>query len=207
MFTTTQTQDLKTLVLDTEVGLRWWWYDGKGTSRLGMWVGQWLHSDKPFGNIILPRIVLEDSKKRYRGLPVTDRVTALENLRTVWDEMDMCIGHNVRNFDWTGINGEMLIAGLPPLSGKPIHDTLKDMKSSSGQSRSLGNLLPRLTKDSVKDHVHPAVWEAALNDFEPKALKEVWNRCITDVMGHWELHKALVENNWMNDPKSGGSKF
>lgn len=190
------------LIFDTEAALRWFWYDDKGTNRMMMWVAQWVDSSTPVGRIILPKIVLEDSRKRYVGLPVTDRVTALNDFREIYEQADLLIGHNVRNFDYATINGEMLLLGLPPLKSRPMHDTLRDMKKAAKQSRSLGNLLPRITDDTEKEHVHPMVWEQAFNDFDPAALREVWNRCVTDVMGHWELHKVLKSTGWLKPPRS-----
>ena len=189
------------LVLDTESALRWFWYDDKGTNRMMMWVAQWVDASQPIGQIILPQIVLADSAKRYVGLPVTDRVTALNDLREVIEQADLLVGHNVRAFDYRTINGEMLLAGLPPLPERLMHDTLRDQKKTSKQSRSLGNLLPRLTKDVEKQNVHPMVWEQAFNEYEPGALREVWNRCVSDVMGHWELHKTLKGTGWLKPPR------
>lgn len=190
------------LVLDTETAMRWFWYDGKGTRRLQMIVGQWADNSSPFGWIILPRILLEDSLERYVGLPVTDRVTALENFRTQFEKADLVVGHNVRSFDFGTLNGERLLAELPRMLGRPIHDTLRDMHKVDGQSRSLDNLTGRRLEGVEKPHVHPKVWEAAFNDYEPAALREVWNRCTADVMLHWELHQDLLSNGWLKAPRA-----
>jgi hypothetical protein len=183
--------------------MRWWWYDDKGTRRLQLWVAQWLDNTTPFGCVILPRILLEDSSHRYVGLPVCARTTALAMFRDAYEEADVLVGHNVRGFDYATINGEMLIAGLPPLSRKEMHDTLRDQRRSGGQSRSLGNLLPRVGTSADKPSVHPSTWESAFNDYEPDALREVWNRCVADVMGHYELHTALRRQGWLKPARKG----
>lgn len=182
--------------------MRWWWYDDKGTRRLGMWVAQWIDNSIPFGAVILPEIILRHAKDRYVGLPVCSREEALAWLRQNFEKAELIVGHNVHGFDVATINGEMLLLGLPPLPSRPVHDTLKDQARSGGQSRSLGNLLPRVGGQE-KPHVHPSVWEAAFNDYDPRALREVWDRCVSDVMGHWELHQALLKQGWLKPPRKG----
>ena len=189
------------LVLDTESALRWFWYDDKGTNRTMMWVAQWVESEMPIGRIILPSIVLQDSPKRYVGLPVCDRITALNEFREIWTEAHLIIGHNVRGFDYVTMNGEMLVNNLPSLPSRMMHDTLRDMKKTAKQSRSLGNLMTRRTPSVKKPSVEPKVWEAAFNEYDPVAIREVWDRCVADVMGHYVLHQDLKNARWLNPPR------
>jgi hypothetical protein len=56
------------------------------------------------------------------------------------------------------------------------------------QQRSLANRLSRLDDTVEKPHVDPVVWEAAFNEFDPTALREVYTRAVTDVQGHIDLY-------------------
>ena len=176
------------LALDIETTPRWWWYDGKATNRVMMFVGQWVDIHLgPFGWIILPEILLEDSAHRYRGLPVAGREEALRLISATIEDADALLGHNVRDFDLPSLDGELMIANMPMLPKRAVLDTLRDTEKTAGQSRSLGNRLSRLPEAADKPHVEPVVWERAFHDFEPDALREVWERARADVQGHIDL--------------------
>jgi hypothetical protein len=183
--------------MDTEVATRWWWYDGKSTNRLMIFVGQWLYPDDlpghdmpPFGWIILPDILFGSRRIRnqYRGLPVTMRLQALNRIHHTIADADVLVGHNLTGFDIGTINGELKLMNLPALPERPVVDTLKSAAPVIGQSMSLANRLSRLDGTIKKPHVDPAVWEAAFNEYDPTALREVWDRACADVQGHIDLY-------------------
>ncbi len=187
------------LALDTEVAAGWWWYDGKTTHRLGMFCGQFLNRDKPFGWIILPEIILgSDAVGKYEGLPVVDRETALLNIVDTVSYADALVGHNLTGFDIGTINGELKLKNLPLLPSRPVLDTLNSAKKVMGQSMSLANRLSRLDGTVKKPKVEPVVWEAAFNDYDPDALHEVWARASTDVQGHIDLFLNDSERGYMS---------
>jgi hypothetical protein len=192
------------LALDTEVANRWWWYDGKSTNRLGVFVGSWIANDEdvqlpPFGWIILPDVLLRHRATRgeYRGLPVVDRVGALRMIRYTIDAADVLVGHNLTGFDIGTINGELKLQNMLALPERPVIDTLKSAAPVIGQSMSLANRLSRLPGTVEKPHVNPVVWEAALNEFDPVALREVWERACTDVQGHIDLFRNDLERGYV----------
>lgn len=179
------------LALDTEVANRWWWYDGKSTHRLMMFVGQWINGlDLPFGWIILPDILFQSRKimRQYAGLPVRTRTAALTLIHRTIADADVLVGHNLTGFDIGTINGELKLLNMPALPTRDVIDTLKSAAPVMGQSMSLGNRLSRLPGTVEKPHVNPVVWEKAFNEFEPDALREVWERACADVQGHIDLY-------------------
>jgi hypothetical protein len=179
------------LALDTEVAAGWWWYDGKTTHRLMIFVGQWVDGiSLPFGWIILPDILFQSRKimRQYAGLPVRTRRDALALISGTIADADVLVGHNLSGFDLGTINGELMLKNMPLLPTREVVDTLNDGPKGVFQQRSLANRLSRLDDTVEKPHVDPVVWEAAFNEFDPTALREVYTRAVTDVQGHIDLY-------------------
>lgn len=199
-----RTEDKAILALDTEVAAGWWWYDGKTTHRLMIFVGAWIDT-RPgcqmpaFGKILLPDILLRHrvTKDEYRGLPVIGRRAGLEWIRGVIEDADVLVGHNLSGFDIGTINGELMLQNLPLLPEREVIDTLNDGPRGVFQQRSLANRLSRLDDTVEKPHVDPVVWEAAFNEFEPEALREVYTRAVTDVQGHIDLFINDLERSYV----------
>lgn len=184
------TEPKAVLALDTEVANRWWWYDGKSTNRLMIFVGQWLEGvGRPFGWILLPDVIVNNRsmRKLYTGLPIVTRRDGLHRIHRTIEDADVLVGHNLTGFDIGTINGELKLQNMPLLPEREVIDTLKSARPVIGQSMSLANRLSRLPGTVDKPHVNPAVWEAAFNEFDPEALREVWHRATTDVAGHIDL--------------------
>lgn len=201
---TIKTEPKSILALDTETTPRWWWYEGKATNRLMMFVGQWIawpgFPQMPaFGWILVPDLLIEGLSRtaweRFRGLPLVPRQEGLRRISHTIGEADVLLGHNVRDFDIPGIDGELMIANMPMLPDREVIDTLRDTEKTSGQARSLGNRLARLPEAVKKPHVEPVIWERAFHDFDPAALREVWERATADVQGHIDL--------FINDKEKG----
>jgi hypothetical protein len=179
------------LAMDCEVATGWWWYDGKSTNRLMIFAGQWLHKDEPFGWILLPDIIVQSTRsirKLYDGLPIVTRREGLRLISNTIEDADTLVGHNLTGFDLGTINGELKLQNMPLLPEREVVDTLNSARKVMGQSMSLANRLSRLEGTVNKPSVTPAVWAAAFNDFDPKALREVWNRAVLDVQGHIDLY-------------------
>ena len=192
--------DKAILALDTEVAAGWWWYDGKTTHRLMIFVGQWIAGEggvqmPPFGWVILPEILLQypTIRRLYGNIPVVTRKVALQRISSTIEDADVLVGHNLSGFDIGTINGELMLKNMPLLPKREVIDTLNDGPKGVFQSRSLGNRLSRLDGTVEKPKVDPVVWEAAFNEFEPAALREVWERAITDVQGHIDLFRNDLE--------------
>lgn len=194
------TEDKAILALDTEVAAGWWWYDGKTTHRLMIFVGQWVDDiGFPFGWIILPDILFQSRKimRQYAGLPVRKRRDALALISGTIADADVLVGHNLSGFDLGTINGELLLKNMPLLPEREVIDTLNDGPRGVFQQRSLANRLSRLDDTVEKPHVDPVVWEAAFNDYDPDALREVWTRAVTDVQGHIDLYLNDSERSYV----------
>lgn len=179
------------LAFDTEVAAGWWWYDGKTTHRLQVFVGQWVDGlNLPFGWVILPDVIMANRsmRKLYSGLPIVTRLDALHRISRTIEDADVLVGHNLTGFDIGTINGELMLKNLPLLPEREVVDTLNGGLKGVFQSRSLGNRLARLDDTVEKPKVEPVVWEAAFNEYDPDALREVWQRAVTDVQGHIDLY-------------------
>lgn len=191
------------LALDTEVANRWWWYDGKSTHRLMVFVSQWIEEPEfglpPFGWIILPDIIMDSRsmRKRYGSLPIVKRADALHRIRLTIEDADTLVGHNLTGFDLGTINGELKLLNMPLLPEREVVDTLNSARKVMGQSMSLANRLSRLPGTVEKPKVEPVVWEAAFNEFDPVALREVWDRATTDVLGHVDLFVNDTERSYV----------
>jgi hypothetical protein len=188
------------LAMDTEVANGWWWYDGKSTHRLMIFVGQWLHKDEPFGWILLPDVIVKSTRsirKLYDGLPIVTRREGLTLISNTIEDADTLVGHNLTGFDIGTINGELKLQNMPLLPVREVVDTLKSAKPVMGQAMSLANRLSRLEGTVDKPHVNPVVWSAAFNDFDPDALREVWNRAVLDVQGHIDLYHNDTERSYV----------
>jgi DNA polymerase elongation subunit (family B) len=200
-----ETEPKGILALDTEVANRWWWYDGKSTHRLMIFVGAWVETREdypqmpPFGLIMLPDILLRHrvTLDEFRGLPVVTRAEGLRRIRGTIEDADVLVGHNLTGFDIGTINGELKLLNMPLLPERPVIDTLNSARKVIGQSMSLANRLSRLPGTVEKPHVDPAVWEAAFNEFEPEAMREVYSRAVTDVQGHIDLFHNDLERSYV----------
>lgn len=187
--------DESVLALDCEVANRWWWYDGKSTHRLMIFVGQWVADEDmqlpAFGWIFLPDIIMgsRSLRRQYAGLPVVTRREGLGLVSRTIEDADVLVGHNLTGFDIGTINGELLLQNMPLLPERKTIDTLKHGPKGVYQQRSLANRMSRLPGHLDKPHVDPVVWEAAFNEYDPEALREVWHRASTDVQLHIDLFR------------------
>lgn len=187
------------LAFDTETTPRWWWFDGKATNRTMMFVGQWVdeHDNIPFGWILVPDVIMTGLTRaraaEYNGLPLRTRREALRLIRYTIGDADVLVGHNIKGFDIGGLNGELMLENLPLLPKVDVIDTLKDGPRGVQQSRSLQNRTERIGNLPKKPNVPPVVWEAAFHDFEPAALRQVWERAVTDVQLHIDLLRNDLE--------------
>lgn len=189
-------EDKSILALDTEVAAGWWWYDGKTTHRLMIFVGAWVEEDPAiqmpaFGCILVPDVILHGLSRKaaaaYKGLPLRSRRQGLHWISGCIADADVLVGHNLSGFDIGTINGELMLQNMPLLPQREVIDTLNNGPKGVFQQRSLANRLSRLPGTVDKPHVDPVVWEAAFNEFEPDALREVYTRAVTDVQGHIDL--------------------
>lgn len=194
------------LAFDTETTPRWWWYDGKATNRTMMFVGQWIAGEgevqmPPFGWIFVPDVILTGLTKSrrlaYGGLPIVSRRQGMARVSSVIADADVLVGHNLSGFDIGGLNGELLLLNMPLLPKRDVIDTLNDGPRGVQQSRSLQNRTERIGGLQKKPNVPPVVWEAAFHDFDPEALREVWERACADVQLHIDLFHNDLERSYV----------
>jgi hypothetical protein len=194
------------LALDTEVAAGWWWYDGKTTHRLMIFVGAWVAGEgqvqmPAWGWIIVPDVIMHGLSRKYadayKGLPLTTRRQALGLISRTIADADVLVGHNLTGFDIGTINGELMLQNMPLLPERQVIDTLNDGPKGVFQQRSLANRLSRLPGTVEKPHVDPVIWEAAFNEYDPDALREVYSRALVDVQGHIDLFINDLERSYV----------
>lgn len=137
-------------------------------------------------------------------LGVDDPTDMLREFRAMYDQADMVTGHYIRKHDLPIINGAMLELGLPPLGEKLTQDTMLDLKSIKGVSKSQESLSAMLGTDAPKVHMTQADWRSA-NRLEN--LQAAKRRVTGDVRQHQQLRLRLLELGYLRAPSrwSGGS--
>ena len=83
------------------------------------WVAKWLHNDEVIEAKLTPREIDNEDDSRI-----------IKQLRDLFDEADILIGHNIDKFDIPIVNTRCLIAGIDPPSPFTTVDTLKVAKKS-----------------------------------------------------------------------------
>lgn len=116
-----------------------------------------------------------------------------EEFRSVWDEADFVIGHNIRRHDRKMLDGWLWTLDLPPLSSKRLVDTYLDVSPRPvGLSRSLENLTARWGCPTKKPHLEEHVWEAAY-DGQEWAVDVMRRRVMADVRINLWLYEELTK--------------
>lgn len=118
--------------------------------------------------------------------------TVAEEFRSVWNQADFVIGHNIRRHDRKILDGWYMTLDLPLLSKRRLVDTYMDQPKMAGLSRSLENLTARWNCPIKKPHLEEHVWEAAY-DGQPWAVDIMRRRVQADVAINLWLWRELVQ--------------
>jgi hypothetical protein len=171
----------RVLDFDCENGPAFFWYDGKATSILHTVSAAWVDT---------PEEVTTWTTRwhRTRGLVVED----LTRFRKMVESAGAVTGHNIVRHDIPLLNSHFDRLDQPRIRWPHVIDTLKLIKGGMGMSRSQENLLAMYELNREKMSVPLAVWEKAWRG-SAKESRIVVERCETDVLGHIELYKKLIQ--------------
>jgi hypothetical protein len=101
-------------------------------------------------------------------------------------------GHNILRHDIPLLNSHFDRMDQPRIEWPHAIDTMKLITGGMGMSRSQENLLAMYELNREKMTVPLAIWEKAWRG-SVKESRIVVERCETDVLGHIELYKKLIE--------------
>lgn len=122
----------------------------------------------------------------------------LRAFRALYDEADILIGHNIRRFDLPLLNAEMLRHGLPALTVKLTHDTLRDIVRTKGMKRDQENLGKLLGLPTEKQHMGWQDWQDA---YREQGWEGIRSRAATDVQMHKEMWEDMRQRGWLKPPR------
>lgn len=117
------------------------------------------------------------------------REEMLQQLWDLFDEADVLVGYNIKNFDIPWVHGEFIAAGLPAPSPAQTIDLYQTIKSATRwPSKKLAYVAPRLLDDSKVSHTGFEMWRGCMNGDE-KAWRLMKRYAIRDT----QLLKPLYE--------------
>jgi hypothetical protein len=166
---------------DCENGPGFYWYDGKATSLLHTVSAAWVDTPE--------EVTSWTTRWRPpRGLVVED----LSRLRKMIESAGAVTGHNIVRHDIPLLNSHFDRLDQPRIEWPHVIDTMSLIRNGMGMSRSQENLLAMYELNREKMTVPLATWEKAWRG-SVKESRIVVERCETDVLGHIELYKKLIE--------------
>lgn len=152
----------------------------------------WAFTDDP-KNIQVRAVVDMRDEDAYASM--------LMDFQDAYDEADIVTGHYIRKHDLPIINGAMVEMGITPtLSRKLASDTKMDLVKFSAIPKNQEYLEAILGTRQQKHQMTQADWRAA-NKFTPEGIKQTRKRVTTDVRGHMQTRKELVERGLLHPPR------
>jgi len=133
-------------------------------------------------------------------LGVTEPITMLENFVARYNEADIVTGHYIRKHDLPIINGALMEYGMPKLLPKLTCDTRIDMYKKGSIPATQEYLLALFGLPYQKIHMTQQDWREG-NRLTPQGIKGTKERVVSDVLGHMELRKYMVDNHLLSAPK------
>jgi uncharacterized protein YprB with RNaseH-like and TPR domain len=139
------------------------------------------------------------SKIRYRdqsrSKDISNDKAILKELRSLLDEADIVVGHNVDKFDRRKVNARLVLHGIDPPSSYKTLDTLKIARKhfafTSNRLEYLADKLGASKKGKHSKYPGAELWKATLRG-EPKAWKEMEKYNKLDVIVLEEVYKKLM---------------
>lgn len=117
-----------------------------------------------------------------------------EDFRSMWEQADVVMGHNIRGHDIKLLAGFYTSLDLPLLSERRTIDTYRDQPKMAGISRSLENLCDRWGCPEKKMSLSEYDWEAAY-DGVPWGVEKMLARVTSDVrINIWLYHELRRRN-------------
>lgn len=118
-----------------------------------------------------------------------------------YDEAELVTGHYIRKHDLPIINGALLERGfLKGLSQKMVSDTKTDLKRYTALPKNQEFLEAVFGTATQKYQMTQADWRLA-NRFTEKGIGRTKKRVTSDVKGHMQTRKELIERGLLHPPK------
>lgn len=164
--------------------------------------------DFAFGAITAVACCWADDPKSLRvwvrdrdNMTVHFRTQDLIEIGEMFGEAGALTGHYIRNHDLPALNGERLLAGLPPLPEMLTIDTKNDLTSRGLVSHSQENLAAYCRLKETKHHMTELDWREA-NLFLPAGVEKTRKRVVSDVLQHMALRLELLRRGHLGEPKT-----
>lgn len=122
-------------------------------------------------------------------------------IRALFAEAGILTGHFIRRHDLPALNGEFLMAGLPPMPERLTIDTKSDLTARGLISHSQENLAAYLFRAEAKLHMTEMDWREA-NLFLPAGVEKAKKRAVDDVIQHMALRTELNRIGHLGEPKT-----
>jgi DNA polymerase elongation subunit (family B) len=121
----------------------------------------------------------------------------LKPLLAALGEADMVTGHNIRRFDLPVIQAEVMRLGLPSLEPVLAQDTIK-LRTSKGFKKGQ-DVLGRLYR--IADEKLSLDWQAWQDAYDEDGWQTIRDRAESDVAMHKQLRSALLELDYLKEPR------
>src|SRR5574338_21807 len=130
----------------------------------------------------------------------TDIPTMLRFFVERYNEAEIVSGHYVIKHDLPIINAMLIEHGMDPLSPKLVSDTKQHLVKFSDLPKNQEFLLDLFGTETHKYHMTQYDWRQA-NRFTLEGLDRTRKRVTSDVQGHIEMRKALLDRRLISVPK------
>ena len=127
-------------------------------------------------------------------------VRMLKVFRRRFEQAGAVVGHFIRGFDLTRLNGAYLEFDLGSLPQQYTIDTKGDLLKATGISKSQENLGALLGLELPKYGMTAADWRSA-NRLEPAGIQKMKERAIADVLQNCEMFEELRRRGFLSEPK------
>lgn len=147
------------------------------------WAAKWIDQ---------PKIYYRDLRKDKN---VDNDSSILQELWDLMDEAEVCVGHNVKKFDFKNIQTRFIKNGMRPTNRAELHDTLTMAKSqfsfTSNKLEYIANFLGVGEKSHHKKFQGFELWRECTNG-NPKAWAEMKRYNVNDVIITEAVYKKLL---------------
>ena len=146
-----------------------------------------------------------DSPKEISVYAMTDPASAgeyedmLAHFYAAYEDADMVTGHYILKHDLPIINGALVEMGMPILTPKMASDTKVHLVRYSALPKNQEYLEAILGTKQQKVQMSQADWRDA-NRFTPRGVDATIKRVTTDVKGHMQMRRQLIERGLLKPP-------
>lgn len=166
------------------------------------------HPRRPLGDIEVRVLRLPDPECETLAdyFESSGMITMLRDFVAAYNEADVVVGHFIKGYDLSTINGQLFECGLPLLRNTLAQDTKEDLPKLQGLSKSQENLGGTVGLRHPKVGMSQADWRIA-NRLMAEGLRRTERRVVGDVAQNIELRAELLSRGALSKPRmwSGSS--